>query len=235
MNAFNNGECVWFLCGGQWMEAKVTSKIDAEKHIGNLKIISSHLDPLYELKLEKENKCVIQAASALQRNKSGESGSQQLGSGAEHSVGQQQSMFNKGEKCGFSLGGGQCCCGTVKHQVPEKEELHGYLFYNSKKDPYYVVENNDGTIFYVPTSILKKDEQFQHTQTCTSQKGVSNKSDISSGIQSGGFGSQTGEHLTGSQGLAGSQQQTGLGSQHQTGLGSQQPLSQHDVKNVPIE
>jgi len=202
------------------MQATVMNKIDAEKHIGNLKIIPSTLDPLYELKHEKDNKPIIQSASALHRNKSGEAGGSQ-----SQQLGQQQHTFSQGEKCGFAYSG-QCCCGTVKNEVSEKEEIHGYLFCNSKKDPYYVFENNDGTVFYVPTSILKKNEQLQHTQSC---KGVSSKGDISSGVQSG-CGSQTGEHLGSSQG------QTGLlGSQTQTGLGSQQPLSQHDVKNVPIE
>jgi hypothetical protein len=223
MNAFNNGECVWWLCGGSWMQGTVMNKIDGEKQIGNLKIIASNLDPLYELKHEKDNKFILQHASCLQR-KSGEASSQQLGAGFEasqQSFGQQQQVFNQGEKCGFSFEG-KCCCGTVKKEVPEKEEKENYIIYNSKKDPYYMLECNDGSIFYVPTSILKKNEQLQHGQPCG--KGT----EVTSGVQSG-LGSQTGEHLAGSQG------QTGFVGSQQTGLGSQQPLSQHDVKNVPIE
>jgi len=240
MNTFNNGDRVSYMCGDQWMNAIVQNKIDCEEKLGNLKIFPSNVDPLYKIKLDKDNKTVFQHASALQPE-----GSQKGNVGLGESSQQFGNIetFNEGEKVGFSYMG-KCCCGTVKRGLQNKEQIEGVWFYASKKDPQYILTCDDGSECIVSASFLKKKEQLEHEKHGAS---IKQGSELGLGSQGAGLesfgsqgqqqqqpgggllpGSQTGLPLAGSQGPL-------VGSQHEAVTGSQEQQQQHAVKTVPVE
>jgi len=254
MNTFNNGDRVSYMCGDQWMNAIVQNKIDGEEKLGNLKIFPSNVDPLYKIKLDKDNKTVFQHASALQPE-----GSQKGNVGLGESSQQFGNIetFNEGEKVGFYYMG-KCCCGTVKRGLQNKEQIEGAYFYASKKDPQYIMTCDDGSESIVSASCLKKKEQLEHEKQGTSIKqgselglgsqGAGLASSQGSGLESfgsqgqqqsgGGLlpGSQHGQDITTTTGLPLAGSQGGfVGSQHEAVTGSQEQQQQHAVKNVPVE